>query len=72
MRRRARTLKEVFSKKVGEEKHRRHRPDTECFVDRNGSNPGEFLVWFGSKHYLRVNAIDLHDTVVFTDDRPGF
>lgn len=72
MRRQARTIVELESKRVGEDKYRKHRIGTDCHVERNGSNFGEFFIWFGGKHYKKVDAIQLHDLIVFTDDRPGF
>lgn len=53
----------LTAKLLGQEKTKSVKAGTRCHVDRNGSNPGEFLVWFSGRYYVRVNAIDLPTSV---------
>lgn len=40
-----------------------HKPGKTCEVERNDSNPGQYIIWFASRRYAAVDAIRLHDTV---------
>ena len=41
-----------------------HRPGCKLdSVQRNPSNPGEYILWFGTRRYAVIDAVKLHDTV---------
>jgi hypothetical protein len=55
---------QIESKFPGDPKMFKHRPGIACSVERNKSNPGQFIIWFGKKYAL-VDAVKLEDTVFF-------
>lgn len=57
------------SKRVGAEETTMHRMGTRCRVERSGLCLGEFLIWFPNRHYAKVNAVDLHNTVRFINEK---
>jgi hypothetical protein len=59
------------SKVPGQDSKFAHRAGIYCKVERNGSNPGQFIIWFGAgrKRYAVVDALKLEDTVFFLDTK---
>lgn len=54
---------ELTSKRVGFEHYRKHRIGTRCQYERSSMCLGEFLIYFGSNRYAKIDAKDLFDTV---------
>lgn len=65
----ARLITTVVSKRVGHAEMLERPKGAVCRVERNGGNLGEFLLWFRHRHYVKVDATKLMDTIEFTDGR---
>ncbi|MFM0554784.1 hypothetical protein P0D69_28010 [Paraburkholderia sediminicola] len=68
----AKLLVEVQSKYIGIGAGRTHKAGKRCKVQRNPSNPGEFVIWFGKTEIAKVQALDLTSTIEYTDGRPQY
>jgi hypothetical protein len=60
---------ELKSKRIGADEFRQHGIGTACRVERNGACEGEFLIWFPGRYYVKIDAVQLHDTIQYTDNR---
>jgi hypothetical protein len=58
----ARLKVQLNSKHPGLPKHTAHRIGTRCLAERNPSNPGQWILYFG-KEYALIDAVRLHETV---------
>jgi hypothetical protein len=67
----AKLLKDVQSKYLGKNEGRLHKAGKKVKVQRSPANPGEFLIWFGTgnKEYAKIQALELRDTIEYTDGR---
>lgn len=65
LRKPARLRVEVDSKLPGPQPVTRRRVGTRCLAERNRSNPGQWIIWFG-REFALIDAVKLHDTVEFT------
>lgn len=68
----AKLLVDVQSKFIGKPDGNLHKAGKKVKVQRSPANPGEFVIWFGAgnKEYAKVQAMDLKDTIAYTDGRP--
>jgi hypothetical protein len=65
----AKLLVQVESKYIGIGAGRTHKAGKKCKVQRSPANPGEFIIWFGKTEYSKVPALQLTQTVEYTDGR---
>ncbi len=63
MKKLAKLIKPLQSKRIGAEEYTEHRTGTLCWYERSGACLGEFLIWFGNRRYTKVDAKDLRDFV---------
>lgn len=62
-------LKDVQSKYIGKDTGRLHKAGKKVKVQRSPANPGEFIIWFGKAEIAKFQALDLVDTIQYTDGR---
>jgi hypothetical protein len=65
----AKLLVQVESKYVGIGCGRTHRAGKKCKVQRSPVEPGTFIIWFGKTEYAKVQALQLTQTIEYTDGR---
>lgn len=66
----AKLLVDVKSKFIGKDEGNLHKAGKKVKVQRSPANPGEFIIWFGKAEIAKVQALDLRDTIAYTDGRP--
>ena len=64
MRKTGRLKVQIASKLPGSETRVQRRVGTRCAAERNRSNPGQWIIWFG-RHYATVDAVELHNVIEF-------
>ncbi|MEZ0602972.1 hypothetical protein ACAX43_12575 [Paraburkholderia sp. IW21] len=69
MPRAAKLLKEVESKYIGLSAGRTHKAGKKCKVQRSPADPGLFIIWFGKTEIAKVPALQLTETIEYTDGR---
>lgn len=65
----AKLLIEVHSKYLGLDAGRTHKAGKKCKVQRSPADPGLFILWFGKTEIAKIPAIQLTQTVEYTDGR---
>ncbi|EJO57359.1 hypothetical protein [Burkholderia multivorans] len=66
----AKLLKDVQSKYIGLDAGRTHKAGKKCKVQRSPAEPGLFIIWFGKTEIAKVPALQLSETIAYTDGRP--
>jgi len=65
----AKLLIEVESKYIGFTVGRTHRAGKKVKVQRSPADPGIFIIWFGKAEVAKIPALQLPQTIEYTDDR---
>ncbi|WP_179400675.1 hypothetical protein [Burkholderia guangdongensis] len=65
----AKLLVEVHSKYLGLNAGRTHKAGKKCKVQRSPADPGLFIIWFGKTEIAKVPALQLTQTIEYTDGR---
>ncbi|WP_175658232.1 hypothetical protein [Burkholderia vietnamiensis] len=68
----AKLLVDVQSKYIGKVDGRLHKAGKSVKVQRSPANPGEFIIWFGKAEIAKVQALDLPNTIKYTDRREQY
>ncbi|KAK46369.1 hypothetical protein BG58_11130 [Caballeronia jiangsuensis] len=66
----AKLKKEIESKYIGFGVGRTHKVGKKCKVQRSPAEPGLFIIWFGKTEIAKVAALQLTETIEYTDGRP--
>ena len=74
--RKAKTLIALTAKVVGQDRTVDYKAGKACSVQRNPSNPGEFVIYFkytrSEAIISKVDAIKITETIQYTDGRDQF
>jgi len=59
----------IESKYIGLQVGRTHKAGKKCKVQRSPADPGLFIIWFGKTEIAKVPALQLTETIEYTDGR---
>lgn len=65
----AKLLINVDSKYIGLDAGRTHKAGKKVKVQRSPAEPGLFIIWFGKTEIAKVPALQLTQTIEYTDGR---
>ena len=60
---------DVKSKFIGQDAGRMHKAGKNVKVQRSPSDPGVFVIWFGKNEVAKVPALQVPETIEYTDHR---